>query len=75
MKFILPDGKVVVGRGYRDIVASMAEEKFTPVTNLGAYRQALALRVSKMYGADISSKTDKDLVLSLLDVGLLVKGK
>lgn len=72
-RFVLPDGEVAVGRSYTDIVAAMNSEKFTPATNLSTYRRALAERVQGIYGMAVDPTSDKTLVLSLVEVGLLVR--
>ncbi len=73
MRFVLPDGNLVKGRGYADIVAAMNDEKFTPAKNISNYRKALAKRVRGIYGEDVDPTTDKSLVQSLIKVGLLIR--
>lgn len=75
MRFALPDGKVVSGRGYTDIVRAMADEKFTPPKNLSKYREALADRAEAMYGTRPDTGSDRSFVTSLVKVGLLIKVK
>ena len=71
MQYLLPDGNLVKGRGYTDIVKQMNEEKFTPAQNIATYRKALAKRVKSIYGKDVDYTTDKSLVKGLVEVGLL----
>lgn len=71
MQYLLPDGNLVKGRGYSDIVKQMNEEKFTPATNIATYRRSLAKRVKDIYGKDVDSSSDKSLVKGLVEVGLL----
>lgn len=73
MRYLLPDGKEVRGRGYTDVIVAMNDEKFTPAKNLDNYRNGLVERVSALYDAEIDASTDKTLVESLVKVGLLVR--
>lgn len=75
MRYALPDGKVVAGRGYTDIVRSMADEKLTPPRHLSNYREALADRAEAMYGERPDTSDDRSFVTSLVKVGLLIKVK
>lgn len=71
MRFMLPDGKEVVGRGYSDIVQAMAEDKFTRPRSMESYRKATARRCRTMYGTEIPTDSDKEFVNGLIKVGLL----
>lgn len=73
MRFLLPDGKEVSGRGYTDIIIAMNDEKFTPAKNLDNYRHALAERVIALYGTEIDTSSDKAMVTDLVSVGLLIR--
>jgi hypothetical protein len=75
MRYSLPDGKVVVGRSYYDIVRAMADEKFVRPRSLVRYRKSLAERVAAMYGQKVNTSSDKVFVNSLVEAGLLVKIK
>jgi hypothetical protein len=71
VRFTLPDGKEVVGRGYSDIVQAMAEDKFTRPRSMESYRKATARRCRSMYGTEIPTDSDKEFVNGLIKVGLL----
>lgn len=73
MRFRLPDGKEIVGRGYSDIVQAMSEDKFTRPRSMDSYRRATARRCKSMYGTDIPTDSDKSFVNGLIKVGLLVR--
>lgn len=74
MRFRLPDDTVVVGNSYADIVRQMNEQKMTPARNQSTYRKALAKRAREMYGAaSIDGSSDRSLILSLEQVGLIAR--
>lgn len=73
MRYILPDGVLVTGRGYADIVRQMNDAKMTPAVNMDVYRRALAARVSELYGEFVDATTDKTLIQSLEAVGLIIR--
>lgn len=69
----MPDGKVIIGRGYADILRGMADEKMTPAKNMARYRKALAERVSGLYELEVDSSSDAALVRSLEAIGLITR--
>lgn len=73
MRYVLPDGALVTGRGYADIVRQMNDAKMTPAQNMDTYRRALARRVQELYGEAVDASTDKTLIQSLEAVGLIVR--
>lgn len=73
MRYELPDGKVVSGRSYKEIVAAMSEEKLVTPPTLDAYRKAAAARASQMYGVEIEDRDDKSFILSLERAGILIR--
>lgn len=73
MRFRTPDGKEFSGRSYDEIVEGMAGEKLRTPRSLKRYRRATAHRVAEMYEAEIDMESNREFVLSLERVGLLVK--
>jgi hypothetical protein len=71
MRFMLPDGKEITGRGYADVVRAMSEDKFTRPRSMDSYRRATARRCKTMYGTEIPTDNDKEFVNALIKVGLL----
>lgn len=75
MRYALPDGKVVTGRSYTDIIAAMADEKLIGPRSLTTYKRTLAKRVKAFYDKTIDTSDDQKFVDSLVDAGMLVKIK
>jgi hypothetical protein len=72
MRFSLPDGKMISGRTYTDIVQSMSDEKFVPPASLSSYRRATAKRIEAMYHTAVPVDNDKMFVRAMIDAELLI---
>ncbi len=71
MKYAMPDERIVIGRGYRDIVQAMQDEKLVEPRSSQSYRKAAAKRAEDMYKVPVDPSTDKSFVKSLEAAGVL----
>jgi hypothetical protein len=67
----MPDGMLVEGETFTDVVKAMNDTKMTPAKRLSTYRRALAERAKEAYGEEIDPTTDETLITTMISAGLL----
>lgn len=71
-QFELPDGNVIGGNTYTQVVQAMASMKLGETHSRAGYRRETARRSMEMYQAKIDPTTDETFVKSMVDEQLLV---
>lgn len=71
-QYELPDGNVIGGNTYAEVVRAMASMKLGEVHSQDGYRRETARRSMEMYQAKIDPTTDETFVKTMVEEQLLV---
>ena len=71
MRFELPDGTIISGSSYDDIVERMANEKLTTVKSKHSYRRAVSKRIAESSNIKVRYGSSTVFVNDLVIIGQL----